>query len=51
MQVQKEVGQHHHNAIAAILGHGMAEDALPQLRLTDHFANGHRYLPRASKKN
>jgi hypothetical protein len=46
MQVQKEVRQHHHNAIAAILRHGVAKDALPYLRLADHFTNGHRLLPR-----
>jgi hypothetical protein len=33
MQVQKEVRQHHHDAIAPIERHRMPEDALPNLRL------------------
>ena len=43
MQVQKEVGQHDHDAVAAILRGGMAEDALPDLRFANHFTDRHRY--------
>jgi hypothetical protein len=36
VQVQEKVGEHHHNAIAAVDRHRVPEDALPDLR----FANG-----------
>jgi hypothetical protein len=31
MQMQKEVGEHHHDPITPIQRHRMAEDALPNL--------------------
>ena len=40
--MQEEIGQHHHDAIAAIDRHRMPEDALPNLRFGDDFAEaGH----------
>ena len=38
VQVQKEVGEHHHHAVAAIDRRGVPENALPNLRFADDFA-------------
>jgi hypothetical protein len=38
MEMQEEIRQHHHDAIAAIQRHWMPKDALPKLRIADRFA-------------
>ena len=51
VQVQKEVGQHHHDAIASIVGCRMPEDALPDLRVADVVANRHeKSVPQIASK-
>jgi hypothetical protein len=45
MQVQKEVGQHYHDAVSAIRGHGVPEDTLPYLGVPYYFTKRwHRSL-------
>jgi hypothetical protein len=41
MQVQKEVREHHHDAIPPIDGHRMPENALPNLRVAYRIAESH----------
>jgi hypothetical protein len=41
MQVQKEVGQHHDDAIPSVERHRMTKNALPNLRITNGFAERH----------
>ena len=41
MQVQKEVGQHHHDPVAAVVRGRMPEDALPDLRVANVIADAH----------
>ena len=41
MQVQEKIGEHDHDPVAPIDGHGMAEDALPDLRIANRFAEAH----------
>src|SRR5262245_14650315 len=38
MQMQEEIRQHHHHAVAPIDRRRMAENALPDLRFADDFA-------------
>jgi hypothetical protein len=38
MQVKKEVGQHHDHAITTVYRRRVAEDALPDLRVSNNFA-------------
>ena len=45
MQVQEDVGEHDHDAIAAIARGGVAEDALPDLRTADIIADRHLSIP------
>jgi hypothetical protein len=37
MEMQEEIGEHHHDAVAAIDWRWMAENALPDLRLANDF--------------
>ena len=49
VQVQEEVRQHHHDAIAAIDRRGMPEDALPDLRVANDISErSHRSVGRLS---
>jgi hypothetical protein len=42
MKMQKEIRQHDDNPIPPVKRHWMPEDALPDLRITNCFADGHR---------
>jgi hypothetical protein len=41
MQVQKEICQHHDDAVASVNRHRMSENAFPDLRIAEVFAQGH----------
>ena len=41
MQVQENIGQHHHDAVATVARRGVAEDAFPNLRIPDEITNRH----------
>ncbi len=41
VQVQEEVGEHHHHPITSIGRHGMAEDAFPELRFSNFVQDRH----------
>ena len=44
MQVQEDVGEHHHHAVAPIARRGVSKDAFPDLTIADEIADGHGVL-------
>jgi hypothetical protein len=45
MQVQENVGQHDHDAIAAVARRGMTKDAFPNLRIANEITDRHGICP------
>jgi hypothetical protein len=41
MQMEEDVGEHHHHAVAAIARRGVTKDAFPNLRVADEIAYRH----------
>jgi hypothetical protein len=41
MEVQKDIGQHHHHPVAPIARRGVTEDAFPNLGVSNKIADAH----------